>query len=1000
MGKKTQVVLTVYLTICILFFTTGVSLADMGDIKGHWAEEVINRWVGKDLIKGFPGGNFKPANPITRVEYYSLLNRSFGFSKTKDYQFSDVSPRDWFAGEIGKANAQGYLKGFATDVLNPNQLVTRQEVVAVLGKILKLKPEISAANNFTDADEFAVWAREYINATTKLGYIKGYPDNTFQPKNNISRAEVVAILDRAIGELYNSSGVYGSEGTMKQINGNVTVNKPDITLKNMVIDGHLYLTEGIGEGTITLDGVTVTGTTTISGGEGSVTVKDSILSNVVVNSPYASIINIITEGASKFGTVEIQSNTRLEEGSLNGSGLENVLLNGPEGVNLVLLGDFNKVEIESPLAEVSILKGKIKELIINGKNTVVSAEGPVKIENLIINRSAKVNGKCVIGNVKVTSSNVAVEATPTGNIDVLQGLTEVSIGGKQYPRPILVGGGGGGGGGSSGGDDGETKPKVTVVSVGSIPDITKPFGTAKRELGLPDKVRVTLSNNTTKEVDVASWDDGTPNFTGSKGTYIFKGILTMPSGVTNLNNTKAKVTVVIESGGVIPPEVSVVSVGPIPDITKPYGTAKGELGLPDKVRVTLSNNTTKEVDVASWDDGTPNFTGSGGTYIFKGILTMPSGVTNPSNKKARVTVVIESGGVTPPEVSVVSVSPIPDITKPYGTAKGELGLPDKITVTLSNNTTEEVGVASWDDGTPNFTGSEGTYIFKGILTMPSGVTNPSNIKAKVTVVIGEAVATYTISEIHEYASGLAIEVPEAVKSEVNFFNVYHKPNNLTVNPSVKPVPVGQYLISLPRVFTNIDNLEVWAYSDQEGKNKVAEFGLFPEGKLILKADPNNLFAMKLIVPSELPEIEEIMPEETEIEIDLPEGQVEDVNVVGITPFADIAILTGTAIEDAALPNSVEIELSNGTKQMMEVKWDKGTPVYDCGTAQVYNFIGILCLPDGINNSNNIMAGIRIIVEEPEVVGEPELPTLTPKEESDEEFNEELNEDPEVDEEVS
>ncbi|MGI6605712.1 MAG: hypothetical protein ACOX2X_01445 [Peptococcia bacterium] len=46
----------------------------------------------------------------------------------------------------------------------------------------------------------------------------------------------------------------------------MTVNTPGVTLQNTTITGNLYLTEGIGAGDVTLDNVTVQGTTKISGG--------------------------------------------------------------------------------------------------------------------------------------------------------------------------------------------------------------------------------------------------------------------------------------------------------------------------------------------------------------------------------------------------------------------------------------------------------------------------------------------------------------------------------------------------------------------------------------------------------------------------------------------------------------------------------------------------------------------------------------------------------------
>ena len=60
-----------------------------------------------------------------------------------------------------------------------------------------LKVDVSSKeSNFTDIKGH--WAEEYINSFVELKYILGYPDGTFKPDNNISRAEFVVIINRII----------------------------------------------------------------------------------------------------------------------------------------------------------------------------------------------------------------------------------------------------------------------------------------------------------------------------------------------------------------------------------------------------------------------------------------------------------------------------------------------------------------------------------------------------------------------------------------------------------------------------------------------------------------------------------------------------------------------------------------------------------------------------------------------------------------------------------
>ncbi|WCK54300.1 S-layer homology domain-containing protein [Aneurinibacillus sp. Ricciae_BoGa-3] len=59
----------------------GSALADVKDVSGHWAQAQITKWVDKGYISGYADGTFKPNNSITRAEFMTLVNKSFGLLK-------------------------------------------------------------------------------------------------------------------------------------------------------------------------------------------------------------------------------------------------------------------------------------------------------------------------------------------------------------------------------------------------------------------------------------------------------------------------------------------------------------------------------------------------------------------------------------------------------------------------------------------------------------------------------------------------------------------------------------------------------------------------------------------------------------------------------------------------------------------------------------------------------------------------------------------------------
>jgi hypothetical protein len=124
----------------IPLFDSSASAASFHDIAGHWAEKGIIAWTTRELVGGYPDGTFRPDSPITRAEYVTLVNRVIGYSAMVDTAagqvnspatYRDVAATDWYADEVAKAAAVGYLGGYPDGTVKPQNPITRQEVAAV-----------------------------------------------------------------------------------------------------------------------------------------------------------------------------------------------------------------------------------------------------------------------------------------------------------------------------------------------------------------------------------------------------------------------------------------------------------------------------------------------------------------------------------------------------------------------------------------------------------------------------------------------------------------------------------------------------------------------------------------------------------------------------------------------------------------------------------------------------------------------------------------------------
>jgi putative cell wall-binding protein len=86
------------------------------------------------------------------------------------------------------------------------------------------------------------------------------------------------------------------------------------------------------------------------------------------------------------------------------------------------------------------------------------------------------------------------------------------------------------------------------------------------------------------------------------------------------------------------------------------------------------------------------------------------------------------------------------------------------------------------------------------------------------------------------------------------------------------------------------------------------------------------------------------------------AQEEQVTVKGVKAFDDIKVKVGTKVEDLNLPQSVEVELSDGTTTNSMVEWN--TTAYDATKAGTYKLEGSL-----VGYVTDLKAAVNVVVEE-------------------------------------
>lgn len=410
--------------------------ATPAELDRHWAKDAVLRWNSRGIVKGYPDGSLKPDGLITRAEFAALINRTFGFTDTESVDFSDVHGGDWFAEDIEKAYAAGYLMGYDDGTAQPDAHITRQEAALVLARLQALGQDVEDYP-FTDAAVIPDWSRWAVMACARRGLMVGYPDGAFRPEAGITRAETVTILDRVFAEVYNEPGVYGSE-VVTEVDGSVVVTAAGVILKNVTITGDLLIAQAVGDGEVTLESVIVEGTTQISGGGAhSVIVIDSILGTVTIDKEN---VTLFAQGKTRIDVVNLEASARIEEQDIEGEGINNVVVGQglPPGTTVVLVGNFNEVVFSSGSVTLELEDGRIVELVTGpdaGNASIVLQQG-TSVGILNLNSPANVSGEGSIEEARIESSGCTLEQTPTRVVlgeDVTATVGGSTVGESQPP---------------------------------------------------------------------------------------------------------------------------------------------------------------------------------------------------------------------------------------------------------------------------------------------------------------------------------------------------------------------------------------------------------------------------------------------------------------------------------------------------------------------------------------------------------------------------------------
>jgi len=194
-NQSEPISLTIRIVVLSTYHTPGVSSVS-GSIPEKFDTETHIAY-----LYGYPDGTIRPETDITRAEVAAILFRLLREDIREEYRseecvYSDVVPEAWYLTEVCTLTRLGLLEGYPDGTFRGDAPITRAELATVLARISEVEISGDGKTGFSDIDRH--WAKAEIMTIEDFGWIEGYPDGTFGPDRNVTRAETATMINRML----------------------------------------------------------------------------------------------------------------------------------------------------------------------------------------------------------------------------------------------------------------------------------------------------------------------------------------------------------------------------------------------------------------------------------------------------------------------------------------------------------------------------------------------------------------------------------------------------------------------------------------------------------------------------------------------------------------------------------------------------------------------------------------------------------------------------------
>lgn len=342
--KKLIRAISIVLTIAYLIMIPLSVQSVLGATSTASDNSLLSKWKGYGLLDNSIK-NDELYKPIQKIDFIMYINNILKSSKQVEVGFSDVPKGSWYAAEISKAVASGFVTNQDNENYLPFSNITRLDAAIMVARVFGLElSDKKILDTITDAEKLSNEELNNFGAVIEKGYLSEISKGRYAPTGVLKMIDAMKMLDTCMGKLVTKASTITSSVT-----GNMLVNTKSVTLNNMVVTGDLIIGEGVLDGTIRLQNVSVKGNLIIrGGGNNGVTLKDTKIGGKLIVEKGAGDVAVVATGTTTINQTFLKSGCSLEEVSLtSGSGFINVTSGQAviDNQTASLSGTFNSVTI-------------------------------------------------------------------------------------------------------------------------------------------------------------------------------------------------------------------------------------------------------------------------------------------------------------------------------------------------------------------------------------------------------------------------------------------------------------------------------------------------------------------------------------------------------------------------------------------------------------------------------------------------------------------------------